>query len=107
MSEFLLELYSEEIPPALQINARNELKKIVEKGVNEEGLKFKNLKIYSSPTRLTLLIQDISEKVKILSKEIKGPKVGVPENILESFIKSQKVSKDDLFEKEMFSNECR
>ncbi len=101
MAEFLLELYSEEIPPALQINARNELKKIVEKGVNEEGLKFKNLKIYSSPTRLTLLIQDISEKVKILSKEIKGPKVGVPENILESFIKSQKVSKDDLFEKEI------
>ena len=101
MAEFLLELYSEEIPPALQINARNELKKIVEKGVNDEGLKFKNLKIYSSPTRLTLLIQDISEKVKILSKEIKGPKVGVPDNILESFIKSQKVSKDDLFEKEI------
>ncbi len=101
MAEFLLELYSEEIPPALQINARNELKKNFEKGINEEGLKFKNLKIYSSPTRLTLLIQDISEKVKILSKEIKGPKVGVPDNILESFIKSQKISKDDLFEKEI------
>ena len=47
MSEFLLELYSEEIPPQLQINARNELKQIFEKSIEEEGLKYKALKIYS------------------------------------------------------------
>ena len=101
MVEFLLELYSEEVPPQLQISARNQLKQILEKSMEEEGLKYKALKIYSSPTRLTLLIQNLSEKVKILSKEIKGPKVGVPENILESFIKSQKINKDDIFEKEI------
>ena len=101
MAEFLLELYSEEIPPQLQINARNELKQIIEKSIQEEGLKYKNLKTYSSPTRLTLFIQDLSEKVKIPPKEIKGPKVGIPENILESFMKSQKVNKNDIFEKEI------
>ena len=101
MVEFLLELYSEEVPPQLQISARNQLKQILEKSIEEEGLKFKDLKIYSSPTRLTLLIQNFSEKVKILSKEIKGPKVGVPENILESFIKSQKINKNDIFQKEI------
>ena len=101
MSEFLLELYSEEVPPQLQINARNELKQIVEKLTQEEGLKYKALKIYSSPTRLSLFIQDLSEKVKILPKEIKGPKVGVPDNILESFIKSQKTNKSDVFKKEI------
>ena len=101
MSEFLLELYSEEVPPQLQINARNELKQIVEKLTQEEGLKYKALKIYSSPTRLSLFIQDLSEKVKILPKEIKGPKVGVPDNILESFIKSQKANKSDVFKKEI------
>ena len=101
MVEFLLELYSEEVPPQLQISARNQLKQILEKSIEEEGLKYKALKIYSSPTRLTLLIQNLSEKVKILSKEIKGPKVGVPENILESFIKSQKINKNDIFEKEI------
>jgi glycyl-tRNA synthetase beta chain len=101
MVEFLLELYSEEVPPQLQISARNQLKQILEKSIEEEGLKYKALKIYSSPTRLTLLIQNLSEKVKILSKEIKGPKVGVPENILESFMKSQKINKNDIFEKEI------
>ncbi len=101
MAEFLLELYSEEVPPQLQINARNELQQIIEKLIEEEGLKYKDLKIYSTPTRLALFIKDLSEKVKILSKEIKGPKVGVPENILESFIKSQNVNKNDVFEKEI------
>ena len=101
MAEFILELYSEEIPPQLQINARNELKQIFEKSIEEEGLKYKALKIYSSPTRLTLFIQNLSEKVKILSKEIKGPKVGVSDNILENFINAQKVNKNDVFEKEI------
>ena len=34
MAEFLLELYSEEIPPQLQINARKELKQILEKSIH-------------------------------------------------------------------------
>ncbi len=101
MAEFLLELYSEEIPPQLQINARNELKKIIEKAIQDEDLKYKALETYSSPTRLTVLIQGLSEKVQILSKEIKGPKVGVPDNILQGFIKSQNINKEDVFEKEI------
>ena len=35
MSEFLLELYSEEIPPSLQINSRIELKESLEKILKE------------------------------------------------------------------------
>jgi len=101
MAEFLLELYSEEIPPLLQISARNELKQIFEKSIQEEGLEYKSLNVYSSPTRLTLFTQNLSEKVKILSKEVKGPKVGVDENILKSFTNSQKVNKNDVFEKEI------
>ena len=38
MSEFLLELYSEEIPPQLQINARNQLKQQLEESLEEEGI---------------------------------------------------------------------
>ena len=40
MSEFLLELYSEEIPPQLQINARNQLKQHLEKSLEEEGIQY-------------------------------------------------------------------
>ena len=43
MSEFLLELYSEEIPPQLQINARNQLKQQLEKSLEEEGIQYKDV----------------------------------------------------------------
>ena len=56
MSEFLLELYSEEIPPQLQINARNQLKQQLEKSLKEEGIQHKECLEYSSPTRLSIYI---------------------------------------------------
>ena len=100
MSEFLLELYSEEIPPKLQINARNEIKVFFEKFLKEESLKYRLINTYSSPTRLTVLIKDVPEKIKIPEKEIKGPKVGVLEDILNSFMRAHNVTKKDVFEKE-------
>jgi glycyl-tRNA synthetase beta chain len=100
MAELLLELYSEEIPPQLQIGARNQLKQFFEKFFEEESIKYKELSIYSSPTRLTLVVKDLDEKIKIDSKEIKGPKVGSPDQILQGFMKAKNVSQNDLFEKE-------
>ncbi len=100
MSEFLLELYSEEIPSQLQINARVQLKEQFEKCFKEEGIQYKECSEYSSPTRLTIYIKGIAEKIKIKSKEIKGPKVGVPENILQGFTKSHNVSEKELLKKE-------
>ena len=76
MAELLLELYSEEIPPQLQIGARNQLKQYFEKSFEEENIKYKEILIYSSPTRLTLVVEGLAEKIKIESKEIKGPKIG-------------------------------
>ena len=100
MSEFLLELYSEEIPPQLQINARTQLKQQLEASLEEEGAQYKECLEYSSPTRLSIYIKGLPEKIKIDSKEIKGPKAGVPENILKGFTNSRNVSEKDLFKKE-------
>ena len=99
MSAFLLELYSEEIPPQLQINARTQLKQQIEKSLEEEGIQYKDCLEYSSPTRLSIYIKDIPEKIKIKSKEVKGPKLGVPENILQGFTRSYDVTEKDLFKK--------
>ncbi|MDC0477216.1 glycine--tRNA ligase subunit beta [Pelagibacteraceae bacterium] len=100
MAELLLELYSEEIPPQLQIGARNQLKQFFERSFEEENINYKELLIYSSPTRLTLVAEGLAEKIKIESKEIKGPKVGSPDKILQGFIKAKNISQSDLIEKE-------
>ena len=63
MAELLLELYSEEIPPQLQIEARNQLKQFFEKSFEEESFKYKKILTYSSPTRLTLIVKDLADKL--------------------------------------------
>ena len=99
MAELLLELYSEEIPHGLQISAREELKKNLVKLLEEESIKYKSTEVYSTPTRLALIVSDLPSKIKIEAKEVRGPKVGVPENIIEGFMNSHKIIKKDLFEK--------
>jgi len=99
MAEFLLELYSEEIPHGLQISAREEIKKNLLKSFEEESIKYKTAEVYSTPTRLALLVRDLPTEIKIEAKEVRGPKVGVPENIIEGFIRSHQITKKDLFEK--------
>ena len=82
MAELLLELYSEEIPPQLQIEARTQLKEFIESSFKDNEIKYKELSVYSSPTRLVLLAKDISENIKVAAKEIKGPKVGSPDQVI-------------------------
>ena len=99
MAELLLELYSEEIPHQLQIEARNQLKHFYEKSFEEESINYKEILIYSSPTRLTLIVKDLADKIRIESKKIKGPKVGSSDQILQGFMKAKNVSQSDLIEK--------
>ncbi len=101
MSEFLLELYSEEIPSQLQISARNQLKQHFERFIVNAGIKYKDCIEYSSPTRLSIYVKGLPENIKIKSSETRGPKVGVDKDILEGFIKSRNVSEKDLFIKEI------
>ncbi len=100
MAELLLELYSEEIPPQLQIAARSQIKQFIEKSFEENSIKYKELLVYSSPTRLTVFIKNLAEKIKIEAREIKGPKVGSPDQVLQGFIKAKNVNEKDLFEKD-------
>ena len=48
MAELLLELYSEEIPPQLQIGARTQLKEYLESSLKDNEIKYKELIVYSS-----------------------------------------------------------
>ena len=101
MSELLIELFSEEMPPNLQTNARNQLKKLFSEELSSISLSYKGLEIYSTPTRLTIFISGLPKKIKILPSEVKGPKLGVPQNIVENFARSKSVSVDDLYEKKL------
>ena len=101
MSELLIELFSEEMPPNLQINARNQFKKFFGEALLSLSLKYKSFEVYSTPTRLTAVISGLPSKIKILPTEIKGPKLGVPQSVVESFAKSKNIKLSDLYEKKL------
>ena len=64
MSELLIEFFSEEIPPSLQINARNQVKKLLSEELSALNIKYKSFQVFSTPTRMTILIIDLPNKLK-------------------------------------------
>ncbi len=100
MSEFFLELFSEEIPSRLQINARNELTQIFKKFFDDNEIIVKGkINTYSTPNRLIVHINKISKDVIKKAEEIRGPNINAPEKALEGFLKSNKINKEKVFKK--------
>ena len=63
MSELLIEFFSEEIPPNLQISTRKQFQKLLGEKLSESKIKYGDFEIYSTPTRLTIFISGLSNKV--------------------------------------------
>jgi len=99
MSEFFLELFSEEIPSSLQKNLREDLLNSFIKVFNEKSIIFKKSSSYSSPNRLVILFEGLKKQIALKSEEIKGPNIKAPEIALEGFLRSNNISRKDLFKK--------
>ena len=97
MSEFFLELFSEEIPSNLQKNLRENLLKSFDEFFLEKSIKFKKSSSYSTPNRLLILFEGVEKKIVLKSEEIKGPSTKSPDAALEGFARSNGVSKKELF----------
>ena len=99
MAEFFLELFSEEIPPNLQKNARVKLLESFQKLFEEKKLKFKKSVSYSTPNRLVVLFEGLDKEIKEKSEEIKGPNINSPDKALEGFLRSNKIIENQIFKK--------
>ena len=108
MSEFLLDVYSEEIPSSAQLLAKYEMRKSFEDFLKKENINFSLIEIFSTPRRITVIINGIKKNVNKLVKEIRGPSTSADQKAIEGFIKSQGISnrkflsKKTINEKEYF-----
>ena len=105
MAELFIELFSEEIPAKLQIDARRKLKEIINEKLKKKEINFKSSKSFSTPTRLVFVIDGIPEKIKLSKKIIKGPNINAPQTALEGFIKSRNLKKSDVYKKKIDKGE--
>ena len=100
MSDLLLELYSEEIPPTLQEDAKNNIAANFTSFFEKYDFKKVATEIYSTPKRLIFYYNNLPTNIKTEAKVLRGPKVGAPEQAIQGFIKSNNLDPKDIYEEE-------
>lgn len=99
MREFLLEIYSEEIPARMQKEAEKSFFNLFSKFFAKHNIKYKNLEVYVGPCRIAVncFLDQFTPEINL---EVKGPRDGANEKALEGFCKKYDISKDELYLKE-------
>ena len=99
MSEFFLELFSEEIPSRLQKNLREKVLDDFRNLFDKKLIKSKKSFSLSTPNRLAIVFEGLDNLIQIKSEEVRGPKIEAPTQALEGFIRSNKVERENLYKK--------
>lgn len=100
MTDFLLELLSEEIPARMQDKARDDLARLFSAELERAGLKAADLITFATPRRLALIAKGLPLETQAVREETKGPKVGAPPQALEGFLRKIGLTQDQLEERE-------
>ncbi len=96
MSEFFLELFSEEIPARMQADAAAHIKEFMTKTLGENKLEFSEAVSFAASRRLGLCVKGLPAAQADLVEERKGPSVTAPEQALNGFLKSVGLTKEQL-----------
>ena len=101
MKNFLLEIFSEEIPALMQKNSAQNLAQIAKEIFLKNNLEIQDcqIKSYVTPLRLTLEIEGLEEfqKTPIIKKI--GPKIDADKKAIEGFLKSVGLTNENQLEK--------
>ncbi len=94
MKSFLLEIFSEEIPPLLQKKAADDFLQIAKSIFTEENLSFKNddLQTFITPRRLILYIKNLKTKQTLPATQKIGPKVDANDKAIQGFLKANNLN---------------
>ena len=98
MPDLLLELLSEEIPARMQAQAAKDLQRLVTDKLAALDLPAKASQAYVTPRRLTLFVEGLPERQPDRTVEVKGPRVGAPEQALAGFLRSAGLASADACE---------
>ena len=100
MSEFFLELFSEEIPPKLQTEAREDILNKIKELFERESIKFDKVSCsFSTPNRLVVFFNSVQREVVKSPKEIKGPNINASQIALAGFLKSNNITIRNLYKR--------
>lgn len=113
MKNYLLfEIGVEELPARYVNSAMEQLKLNIVKSFDENRITYDNVNVYSTPRRLTVVVDNICERQEDLEEEVKGPakKIAVDADgnftkPLLGFMKSKGIKEEDLYFKQVGKEE--
>ena len=100
MTDFLLELRSEEIPARMQAGARESLAKLFAGELAKAGLTAAETVTYATPRRLALIARGLPDATQAVREEVKGPKTSAPPQALEGFLRKTGLTREQLVERD-------
>jgi glycyl-tRNA synthetase beta chain len=100
MTDFLLELLSEEIPARMQAKASADLARLFEAELGKAGLAAGGLETYATPRRLALIARNLPAETAAVREETKGPRSSAPPQALEGFLRKTGLTQDQLVERD-------
>lgn len=75
MANYLLEIGVEELPAGFVPEAEERLRELLKNSLSEANISFQAVQSYSTPRRLTAVVEGIAEKQTTTEKKVKGPAV--------------------------------
>ncbi|MEG8047167.1 glycine--tRNA ligase subunit beta [Sphingomonas aerolata] len=99
MTDFLLELRSEEIPARMQAKARDDLARLFSAELAKAGIATSASVTYATPRRLALIARDLPIETAAVSEEVKGPKTSAPPQALEGFLRKTGLMREQLVDR--------
>lgn len=104
--DFLLELFSEEIPANMQKGAEEGYLKIFADYFNKNEINPESLEVCIGPRRIAIIARGMPLKVAEKNLELKGPRLDAPAQAIEGFCTSNAVNKEDLEIRDVKGKEC-
>ncbi|BDE09405.1 MAG: glycine--tRNA ligase subunit beta [Lactococcus cremoris] len=103
MTNYLLEIGLEEIPAHLVTPSINQLAERMEAFLNENRLKFDKIIKFSTPRRLALIVEELSDSSEAIDEEVKGPSAKIAKDAegnwskaIQGFSRGQGATPNDL-----------
>ena len=110
--DYLFEIGTEEMPAHVVERSVKQLAEKTSKFLRENGLKFKSIKTFSTPRRLTILVEQLSEKQADIDEIKKGPakKIALDQDknwtrAAQGFARGQGMTTDDIYFEELKGTE--
>ncbi len=93
-ARFLLEIFTEEIPYSLQINAQKDFSEVINNVLKENDIIVDSIDIFSTPLRLVCDIKGLPHKVKDKQIEKKGPSTDASKDVIDVFLSKNFITLD-------------